>query len=138
MFRKRALGSEMAFGVIPAYCRYELYMERYRHPAEFLNSHFPNGPLTVLDIGSGRGRLKQFLNGRDGARFHGIEVLAEMARTCSDLGYQMHMHDIDAAPLPFPEDSFDVVAGLHVLEHLRNPAEAVQEMVRVTRIGGKG
>jgi SAM-dependent methyltransferase len=43
---------------------------------------------------------------------------------------------IDAGPLPFPDESFDVVVGINFLEHLEDDAGFVREMVRVLRPGG--
>ena len=43
---------------------------------------------------------------------------------------------VDAHVLPFPDDSFDGVLSLAVLEHVRNPYRVVQEVARVLRPGG--
>jgi SAM-dependent methyltransferase len=137
MFKKRELGREMAFGRIPAYCRYELFMERYRFPAEVAAREFcGRETFSVLDIGSGRGRLKYFFDFNPHIAWHGIEVNEEMARICSGIGYRMHRHDIERSPLPFPDASFDLVAGLHVLEHLADPARALRDMARVLKPKG--
>lgn len=42
----------------------------------------------------------------------------------------------DVRKLPYPDDSFDVVMAAHLLEHLHDPAAALQELVRVARPGG--
>lgn len=137
MLKRRKLGQEMAFGKIPAFCKYELYIERYRSAAEIARAELPRrDSLSVLDVGSGRGRLKYFFDFHDRIDWHGIEVLDEMMRICSDIGYTMHRHDIDQAALPFADESFDLVAGLHVLEHLADPGKAIAEMARVLRPGG--
>lgn len=42
--------------------------------------------------------------------------------------------DIDS--LPFEDDAFDVVHAHQVLQHISNPVKALQEMRRVTKVGG--
>ncbi|HEV8248621.1 MAG TPA: methyltransferase domain-containing protein [Gaiellaceae bacterium] len=39
--------------------------------------------------------------------------------------------------LPFPRGSFDVVATIGTLHHVRRPELAVAELARVTRLGGR-
>jgi SAM-dependent methyltransferase len=36
-------------------------------------------------------------------------------------------------PLPFEDNSFDIVTALDVLEHLNNPHEALKELFRISR-----
>ena len=43
----------------------------------------------------------------------------------------------DAAGLPFPDDSFDIVIAMHMLYHLPDPAIALREMNRVLVPGGR-
>ena len=43
----------------------------------------------------------------------------------------------DAHSLPFKNDSFDVVLATEVLEHLKEPQRALNEMKRVLKDGGK-
>lgn len=42
----------------------------------------------------------------------------------------------DIQSLPFPDDSFGLVFSQAVFEHVANPFEAAQELIRVTRPGG--
>jgi ubiquinone/menaquinone biosynthesis C-methylase UbiE len=44
--------------------------------------------------------------------------------------------DIDAASLPFDDDSFDVAVCMHVLEHITNPRRVLAEIGRV--VGPRG
>ncbi|MEJ5239941.1 MAG: class I SAM-dependent methyltransferase [Anaerolineales bacterium] len=39
--------------------------------------------------------------------------------------------------LPFPQDSFDLILSHEVIEHVQDDAQAVREMVRVLRPGGR-
>jgi SAM-dependent methyltransferase len=44
--------------------------------------------------------------------------------------------DVDLCSLPYEDGEFDMVVAGQVLEHVRDPAAAVSESVRVTRPGG--
>jgi SAM-dependent methyltransferase len=44
--------------------------------------------------------------------------------------------DVDICALPYKNGAFDMVVSDQVLEHVREPREAVAESVRVTRSGG--
>ncbi|TMK64733.1 MAG: class I SAM-dependent methyltransferase [Actinobacteria bacterium] len=43
----------------------------------------------------------------------------------------------DALALPFPDDAFDCVIAAEVLEHVWDDAQAIRELVRVLRPGGR-
>lgn len=43
----------------------------------------------------------------------------------------------DAHDLPFEDEAFDQVVAIEVLEHLKNPGQAVQEIARVLKPGGE-
>jgi SAM-dependent methyltransferase len=134
--RKKKAKTACAFGKIPAYCQYELFMERYRSAAEFIQrAHANLETLKLLDVGSGNGYLKYFCDFGN-IDWHGIEIWEERFRDCERLGYHMHRYDIDTETLPFEKECFDVVVASHVIEHLRNPAFAVREMSRVLKTGG--
>ncbi len=94
-------------------------------------------PSNLLDVGSGRGAFLWPL----------IQAFPQLAVTAVDLeprrlrearqvaagGARMVGLVADACALPFPDDAFDVVTALEVLEHLERPALATAEAARVAR-----
>lgn len=133
---KKKFKTEKAFGKIPAYCKYELFMERYRSASDFIKETYKNcDKFKLLDVGSGEGYLKFFCDFGN-IEWHGIEIWEERYNVCKDLGYKMHRCDIDVESLPFDNELFDVVVGSHVLEHLANRKFALREMYRVLKCGG--
>lgn len=127
---------EMAFGRIPAYCKYELFMERYRSAAEIVRRELPLGPDTqFLDVGCGSGFMKQFFDPGEG-QWHGIEVWEQRANGCRRLGYEIVDINIETTPFPYEAQKFDVVFASHVIEHLPEPAKALRECARVLKPGG--
>ena len=98
----------------------------------------------VLDIGCGPGSDTVALGHIVGERGKvvGVDNDAEMimladqrAATEGVAGWVEH-HTVDAAALPFADNSFDAVRAERVFQHLTAPETVLAEMVRVTRSGG--
>jgi ubiquinone/menaquinone biosynthesis C-methylase UbiE len=96
----------------------------------------------VLDIGCGMGRHSVRL------AQHGLRVVAadfSMDRTKRarefiadkglQAGIQVQQEDL-AAGLSFPQESFDVVLCWGVLMHIQQNERAMEELIRVTKLGG--
>jgi ubiquinone/menaquinone biosynthesis C-methylase UbiE len=63
-------------------------------------------------------------------------MLRALRANAARLGMDVETTDCDAASLPFPDDSFDLVFGHAVLHHLPELERAFAEFVRVLRPGG--
>lgn len=84
----------------------------------------------VLDIGCGRQPLRQFL--RSECDYVGLDH----PQTGSLYESRPSIH-ADARSLPFPDQAFDTVVCLEVLEHLSEPHEALCEARRVLKSDGR-
>ena len=96
----------------------------------------------VLEVGVGSGT--DFIQwARAGAKAHGIDLTEEAIRytarrletyglTCESLRVA------DAEQLPFPDESFDLVYSYGVIHHTPNTTKALQEIIRVMKVGGRG
>ncbi len=132
---------QLAFGVVPAFRRFELYQARYHELVPVVAEQMAavGRPLRILDIGSGHGPAKQFVDQLAGAaEWTGIELNPERAASCRALGYQQLITDLDleTQPLPFAAGTFDVVIASHVLEHLADARGALTDWMRVLKPGG--
>lgn len=98
---------------------------------------------TVLDVGCGTGDDARLLGARVGpsGRVVGLDssnaALAEAIRRNAGSTAPVEFRLGDALELPFPPDEFDCARADRVFQHVDDPARALQEMVRVTRPGGK-
>lgn len=87
----------------------------------------------VLEVGCGSGRvLGQFSSGR----LHGIDLSRHLlAKARKKLGKRVALKFGDAEKIPYPSDYFDKVYCTEVLEHLRHPKRAIDEICRVGKPG---
>jgi len=95
---------------------------------------------SLLEVGFGTGTdLLQFARG--GARVTGVDLTPrsiEIARRRFEVyGAQGEFVIGDAEHLNFPDTSFDVVYSFGVVHHTSNTADAVREIHRVLKPGGK-
>lgn len=93
-----------------------------------------SGGRLVLDVGCGTGRSSALL-GDPGSHVVGIDPDADMlglARARVDSAILA-----EGERLPFREHAFGTTVAVTVLEFVREPAEVLAEMVRVTRSPGR-
>ena len=84
--------------------------------------------------------FEAILHKGDGFILHiGAGATAQKYPTCVEFEHKIFKHtDVvgDAHRLPFRDDSFDRVFAFNVFEHLREPARAAAEIMRVLKPGG--
>lgn len=100
----------------------------------------------VLDVGTGTGRVPALLLQEPGfkGRVVGLDAAGKMLALASrkfialpgDQNCRVALVQQTAAPLPFPDNTFDAVTCLEALEFFPSDVDALQEMVRVLRPGG--
>ena len=88
----------------------------------------------VLDAGCGVGQVVGRLTA-DGIQAHGVEVsepnVARALKVCPNVRFY------DGHKLPFPDQHFDAVGSLNVLEHVNEPEAYLADLVRVAKPGGR-
>ena len=95
----------------------------------------------ILDVGAGQGGtvLEALARGADA---HGVEPGNEF-RSVAQMRLQAAGHNVerilDAAgeKLPFPDNTFDYLISLQVMEHVPNPEPVFKEMYRVLKPNGQ-
>lgn len=96
------------------------------------------GALTgrqLVDVGCGTGRFTAALE-QAGARVTGVDRDPGMLAVAAS---RVHgpLIEADAHALPFPDARFDVAVAVTLLEFADRPERIIDELVRVTRPGGR-
>lgn len=91
----------------------------------------------VLDIGCGTGRWSQYFHGL-GARVTGIDVSRDLLEDNKKRIQGIEFLEMSACRLDFPDNTFDLVNSVTVLQHIpyEIQAKALDEICRVLKPGG--
>jgi SAM-dependent methyltransferase len=100
---------------------------------ELFRRHVGGPGRRVLDLGCRDGALTQAY--AKGNQVVGVDADREALAQAEKLGIETRWADLDR-PLPFEDESFDVVVAGELLEHLRDPRHVVEDALRVLRPGG--
>jgi SAM-dependent methyltransferase len=115
------------------------YRAMFRHLMDVMA---PRVDCRILDVGCGSGALDRLLAARLGtaAWIDAIDVnpflLREAAELAREFGDRIGFTPGSALDLPFPEETFDCVFSVTVLEEC-DASRAIAEMIRVARPGAR-
>ena len=89
--------------------------------------------LRILDVGCGTGANLEMLS--EYGQAEGVDISDEALEFCRKKG--LNVTKGSAENLPHEDETFDLVTGLDVIEHLDDDVAGLSEMYRVLRPGGK-
>lgn len=89
--------------------------------------------LNHLDVGAGQGQLICGLKERFNITSHACDYHSDRFAVP---GVEMRDVNLNKDPLPYADDSFDIVTCSEVVEHLENYRRLISEIYRVTRKDG--
>ena len=110
-------------------------ISRQRFALEMVEATFPPSSR-ILDAGCGPGVMARKLMER-GYAVWGLDFAEPMIRQARKLCGSDHFGVGDIEHMPFPDNSFDVVISLAVIEYLESDDQALREIRRVLRPGGR-
>jgi SAM-dependent methyltransferase len=96
------------------------------------------GSTRVLDVGCGEGQVGRLAGGLPGVELVvGVDPTAAQVVEAARRGGGVLVGRAGAAALPFSRESFDAVVACLVFEHIDDVDDAISEVARVLRPGGR-
>jgi SAM-dependent methyltransferase len=108
---------------------------KQRKLAELVAMLGPTGDLRCLDLGSDNGVVSLLLRERGGSWASGDLTEEAVASIRSLAPHDVHL--VEGGRLPFPDQAFDAVAVVDMLEHVPDEAVFMAELARITKPGGR-
>jgi SAM-dependent methyltransferase len=102
-----------------------------------LSKLFPSGVhgKTIVEIGpGGAGGLIRYLDKQN--KVFGLDASASALKNCEKMGLPVKLHNADRDPLPFENDTIDLIFAMEVFEHFAAPQYVLEEIRRVLKPGG--
>jgi len=89
----------------------------------------------LLDVGCGDGSFAELVADRYDA-IYGVDINRRALAVAMLKGVRVCKLNLNQLGLPFPDNEFDTVTCLDVIEHVFEPAELIREMARVLKPSG--
>ncbi|HEY3332836.1 MAG TPA: methyltransferase domain-containing protein [Capsulimonadaceae bacterium] len=95
--------------------------------------------IDILDIGCGTGAMLDQLDtfGEVTGADFSPEALSFCRQRGKRMGKEYRLVRADVRSLPFADDSFDVVTAMDIIEHIDRDKDAMAEILRVLKPGGR-
>lgn len=118
--RKKRVGSPIA-GIVPK------FLHRYTQYGAIVGQ-IPKGSR-ILDLGCGDGNVSQLYLSK--GKVTGLDISQTALNMAKKKGLSTLLHDLNKLPLPFSNNSFDVIILTDVLEHVIDPLNLLIEINRI-------
>ena len=108
---------------------------RWRAGCDLVPHFVPNGKL--LELGCGTGDSLERYRDLGWHDLHGVELSESAARIARRAGFNVKTATIESALESYPDQTFDAILAVMVLEHLTNPFAVVRQVARKLKPGGE-
>lgn len=111
------------------------YFSKFIH----LRRVFGNKPFTLLDIGSGNHSASKTKSVFPECTYHGLDLDKEYNNSPEDFKLMDRFYELDLTKLQMdviPDNYYDAIIMMHVIEHLHNGDEVVNMLVKKLKPGG--
>lgn len=109
------------------------FLGRKQVISSVLTRYLKTGSFKILDAGCGAATSLPILT--TFGKLYGVDKAKKAIKFCQKKGYTQLKRG-SVASLPFADKTFNLVAALDLLEHLKNDQKAISEFSRVCKKGG--
>jgi len=105
----------------------------------FLNKSFGNTQFSLLDIGSGNQSATKTISLFPNCSYYGLDMSKDYNNNPKDFAVMKEFYEMDLTRLDFrviPDNFFDAILVVHVIEHLYNGDEVLKGLLSKLRHGG--
>jgi SAM-dependent methyltransferase len=96
----------------------EASRDRYRGTVDRVAPHLPTSDACILDVGCMEGGLLEAFQAHGHVGVAGVDPAPESMLRAAQKGLDVRIGTVEA--IPFPDETFDLVLCVHVLEHVAN------------------
>src|SRR5687768_6406515 len=115
------------------------WLRRQNPKFNFLYHSFGNNNFRLLDIGTGNHSATKTVSLFPACEYHGLDISRDYNNDAEDFGLMKAFYEMDLTRLDFsalPDDYFDAILVVHVIEHLHNGDEVLKGLISKLRKGG--
>jgi ubiquinone/menaquinone biosynthesis C-methylase UbiE len=112
---------------------------RFNNKFIFLKKSFADRPFRLLDIGTGNHSATKTKMVFPQCEYHGVDMSKDYNNSEEDFLLMKSFYEMDLTRLNFssiPENYFDAILMVHVIEHLYNGDEVIKGILQKLKRGG--
>lgn len=105
----------------------------------FLQRSFPNGHFKLIDIGAGNHSASKIKSVFPQCEYHGVDLEKDYNNDAADFALMDAFYEMDLTQLNMkviPDNYFDGIWMVHVIEHLHNGDQVILELLPKLKSGG--
>ena len=115
------------------------WLRRQNPKFNFLYRTFGDKPFSLLDIGTGNHSATKTVTLFPACQYYGLDISRDYNNDAADFSAMKDFYEMDLTKLEFsalPDNFFDAILVVHVIEHLHNGDAVLKGLVKKLKPGG--